>query len=172
MWKLQLLVCGFIVVLNGHLCAAASNCYQCDSWEHRECGEDDYIDQKFLVECSPVGQIRPTSCLKEVTTFNPTDIRAKLDPYNRYNRPHVMRRCGISTLSSSYNTNTNDQKYYEYDKCYETEVLVNGIEGARRICSCTSDGCNSAITNGMASIATVIAGLTLLALGRTVQNLI
>jgi hypothetical protein len=78
-----------------------------------------------------------------------------------------MRRCGISTLSS-YNTNS-DQKYYDYDKCYETEVLVNGIEGSRNICSCTDDGCNSAMTNGIASFLTVAAGLTF---SRIVQNLL
>lgn len=69
-------------------------CYQCDSWEHLGCGEDDYLydkDREFLVPCNPLTysqssgqyQTAPQTCLKEVTYFLHDKNSPVLDPYHR-----------------------------------------------------------------------------------------
>ncbi|OXA44049.1 uncharacterized protein LOC110858105 [Folsomia candida] len=155
-----------LVILVGRQGTEGTLCYQCDSWEHLGCGEDDYLydkDREFLVPCNPLTysqssgqyQTAPQTCLKEVTYFLHDKNSPVLDPYHRYNRPHVMRHCGIS-LNPAYNRG---EDYY--DRCVKTEAVVNGIKAERWICSCSGDGCNSA-TRGV--VTTVWIWCTALAL--------
>jgi len=150
MWKVLVFFIPFVLTVLISK-TAATWCFQCDSWQHSGCGEEDYLydkEREFLVSCSPTSysvssgqyQASPHTCLKEITHFLPDKNSPALDPYHRYSRPHVSRHCGIS-LNPNYNRG---EDYY--DRCIKTETVVNGIRAERWICSCSGDGCNSAMS--------------------------
>ncbi len=159
-------------------------CYQCDSWEHIGCGEDDYLydrDREFLVPCNPLTysqasgqyQTAPQTCLKEVTYFIHDKNAPILDPYHRCNFLKLFSILSFNikiilfvdnrphvmrhcgiSLNPAYNRG---DQYDQYDRCVKTEAVVNGIKAERWICSCNGDGCNSA--SKINTILPIIVGI-------------
>ncbi|ODM95011.1 hypothetical protein Ocin01_11666 [Orchesella cincta] len=162
---------GILVVCKVEL-TGGTDCYQCNSWRINGC-EEDYIESNINLttcghpppssywrgdrtqEISQTYNPTPMSCIKEVTIFIEPSVQSQYDPYNRFNRPLVERKCGF-TIQANYRSGRD-----LVDDCEETEVTINGNRGIKKTCYCSTDGCNSA--NTIKSTGFILAAVGILA---------